>query len=231
MVGEDVVIRLHRTDILIYKPDDTIIINNGGYATPTTHDALSVISPFSVCGHQNQTWVGSSFVLSPNGSIGRGIFLPLRDNTPEEFKVVEIEGVKRYVRVTPLFPVVHSVNRKAANRVRSRYKAFWNYSLNALKLLGKDGRFSRETYKEVLGYYERLAPHLYQARDWMLSEDTEDYFRALLSMFNPRGEHTEEVFREAFNNLTIRLHADEVLEAKTVTTGNLVTDRYKSYTK
>lgn len=63
----------------------------------------------------------------------------------------------------------------------------------------------------------------------MLSEDAGDQFKALLSLLSPGGWHTEKAFRAAFQGMTLRLHADEVLEAKTVTTGEFVTDKYRGY--
>lgn len=45
--GDDFVIQLYRTDIIRYKPDGTIILNHGGWVTPSTAGAISAMSPFT----------------------------------------------------------------------------------------------------------------------------------------------------------------------------------------
>jgi hypothetical protein len=45
--GDDYVIRLYRTDIIRYKPDGSVVINHGGWVTPSTAGAISAMSPFT----------------------------------------------------------------------------------------------------------------------------------------------------------------------------------------
>jgi hypothetical protein len=47
MAGDDVIIKLYRTDIITYKPDGAIHLNSGGYASTTTAQAISDMSPFA----------------------------------------------------------------------------------------------------------------------------------------------------------------------------------------
>jgi hypothetical protein len=38
-------IRFHNTDIITFNPDNTIVLNSGGYRTPTTKDRINKFSP------------------------------------------------------------------------------------------------------------------------------------------------------------------------------------------
>lgn len=43
--GDDILVRLFQTDILVFHPDDTVTIDTGGYNTATTREALRALLP------------------------------------------------------------------------------------------------------------------------------------------------------------------------------------------
>lgn len=47
-----VVIRLHRTDIITTTPDGTVILNSGGWLTPTTKGRLQIIGDWRISQHK-----------------------------------------------------------------------------------------------------------------------------------------------------------------------------------
>lgn len=65
----DLVICHEITDLIVYKPDGTFILRDGGYRTKTTKDRLNRFSPVEVFQKNNLWRVGTrkkSFVLPPN---------------------------------------------------------------------------------------------------------------------------------------------------------------------
>ena len=227
---KDVIIRQHNTDVLTYKADGTIIINNGGWPSMTTHDLINAVSPFSHCqGHQNRTWV-SSYFDTPTGERKYGS-LPLRNNVQEGFRYDAEKN--HWLRVNPLFPTVGAIDREAAKRVRAQYAKFKTYALGCLKLLGEGNRFGNEVYNEVLGadQYRFFGGQdaFEKMRALMLSESTEDNFKALLHLTNQYSDPLE-TFTHAFNDTILQLHANEMVITKEVYTGEWVTDKYKRYT-
>lgn len=223
--NKDVIIRQHRTDVLTYRADDTVIINNGGWASMTTHELINTVNPLSCVGHQGQTWIASNFNTPTGESIYN--YLPLRDNTPEEFKFNAEKG--HWLRVNPLFPTVGTINRAAAKQVRAQYAKFTAYARGSLKLLGEGNRFAPEVFEEVLG--GALGRYMLNEdiQALMLSDDTANHFKALLHLISPYSDHHKD-FPVIFNELILKLHADEMVTTREIDTGGLVTNKYKRYT-
>lgn len=152
---EDVVITLYNTDILRYRKSGTIIINNGGWATDTTHKEIRSITNFHVYTFNNQTWI-SCLLDERSGEVAN---VPIKNNENNLFKVNETDG--RYpINMTPTFPKTHKLNRKKINAVRRKYKAAIN-TMQGMVKLREDG-FSKiawhtdpkllAPYIEVFGY-------------------------------------------------------------------------------
>jgi len=58
--GENIAVRLHETDVLTYTPKDKIILNSGGWKTPTTKDRINTYLPYNA---------GKGFYLSQDAGI------------------------------------------------------------------------------------------------------------------------------------------------------------------
>lgn len=61
--GEDIVIRLHKTDIICYHPDDSVTLNSGGYRTTTTKGRINAfLSPkLHIYAEQGAWWIDTSY--------------------------------------------------------------------------------------------------------------------------------------------------------------------------
>lgn len=104
---------LYRTPVITYLPDDTIEIRNGGYASPSTHEFFSWVLGMEANGFMGKTKLGLGGDVY---MLGHDEVLPLvRD---EQGKLVF--GRKQE-------QIGYRMNRKAANKVRARYKEFAEY--------------------------------------------------------------------------------------------------------
>ena len=54
--GENMVVRFWDTDIVVFRPDSTAIINTGGYRTLTTKDRLTRFSPIPCLYQEGGNW-------------------------------------------------------------------------------------------------------------------------------------------------------------------------------
>ena len=54
----DIVVRLHNTDIVTFKPDGDIVLNSGGWRTVTTKDRLNKFSPVTIAQERGVWYVG-----------------------------------------------------------------------------------------------------------------------------------------------------------------------------
>ena len=55
--GENKVVRFWNTDIIIFRPDGTTVLNSGGYRTLTTKDRLNRFSPISIGQDRGNWWM------------------------------------------------------------------------------------------------------------------------------------------------------------------------------
>ena len=54
--GPAIIVRYHATDILTLTPDGSVVVNSGGYHTPTTKDRINQFLPFGI-GVIQEDWV------------------------------------------------------------------------------------------------------------------------------------------------------------------------------
>lgn len=54
--NEDIVVRLHSTDIITFKPNGDTVLNSGGWRTVTTKERLNGYAPISI-GQKNGQWL------------------------------------------------------------------------------------------------------------------------------------------------------------------------------
>lgn len=77
--GDDIVIRLHQTDIVRYKPNGDIVLDSGGWRTMTTKDRIGQFAPVRVYQSDGEWWLtyhaGSLYayadgmILHPDGTV------------------------------------------------------------------------------------------------------------------------------------------------------------------
>jgi hypothetical protein len=207
--SDDIVVRLYNTDIVRYKPDGSIIIRQGGYASQTTRKYLHAVLPMWFASHQGATTV--AFVGVPGSQI-------MHSNGDNVF-AYEPNSV-RLVFTNPVPCIIHKVNRKAMNAVRAKYAVFINYMKNIRKLLGEERFTSEPPEKRYLSNDELLA--------LATSSEPSDHYAAMVYLawngyyFSPR----DPVVR--FNTILMRHYRDEVLDTHTLPAGVLQHDKFKS---
>jgi hypothetical protein len=130
--NEDVVVRLYSTDIIRYRKDDTILINNGGWPTETTHKELRQILGMWINTHNSQTWIACHLEDQP-GTVMR---LPIPNGEDVALRINPRDW-HHPVILTPTFPKTHVINRKAANAMRRKYKAAVNTMKAMIKVRGE----------------------------------------------------------------------------------------------
>jgi hypothetical protein len=221
--GEDVVVKLHRTDIITYKPTGEVIIEQGGWNTSTTHETIGAILGMSLFIKDKIGWITCA-----NGTY------PLRS---EGANVLRLEN--GWVYENPVYPKVHKVNRKKRNIVTAKYKAFVDYAFNMAKLLGEDCHHDEEVYKAENG-------HMYTEQaicDAMLDEARQ--YNAWLAVLRAadklvRGKRygygsnearvlTEAELKAAFTTIFNIAHAREIFDEFEMQNGRVVVNKYWKY--
>lgn len=129
--GEDIVLKAHRTDVVRYKPDGDVIINNGGWVSPTTHDFFTMVLGLYVRTFDSKSWVTCWF--QPDGFVNaeptHGQFV-LPNNTYITITRYQNSWLTKHMQA----PSTHRVNRTKANILRKTYAPFKNYMNGVLKL-------------------------------------------------------------------------------------------------
>lgn len=211
--GKDIVVRLYNTDIVRYKPDNTIIINQGGYSSQTTRKYLNAVLPMWFGSHQDMTTVW-------RGADGN---LLLHSNGDNEFKPISnsVSEAKFYF-VNPKPCVIHTKNRAKSKRVRAQYAPFINYVRRIRKLMGGD-----------ITTNSRDAAHPYLSSTDMLSlaltKDPENHLVVMNHLARWHGWGCKPDVLNLFEEVMFSIHRDEMLDAITLPRGEMKHDRFKRF--
>jgi hypothetical protein len=217
----------HRTAVVVFEENGTIIINNDEFNSKST-----------------LYFIGS--VLGVYGRIfDSKIRLTVKD---KEYSIPEggLKLDRDFNVINPMQEFVHKLSRKNLTKVRKQYAPFLKYADNTLRLLGN--QFTKEhftgaytsPYLELSGLY---APHLATFVELvemifeLINDDSEakheSHWRALLAIAWGIRKNSIEVnpkqFKEAFTDLIIGIHRDEVLTAVPLEIGTVAKDRYAKY--
>jgi hypothetical protein len=239
--GEEVVIQLYNTDIVKYRPNGDIYVDIDGWASMTTCQVLTNILGADFHKYNNGMWVRCDIPESYNTPHA----LPVHSNAPNIFRVnmsntLEFQNYK--------YPVVHIMNRQAANIVRKQYKAFRQYLTNNFKLRSEDGgltcSFGIEEFATAFGTDDvygtpRLPVIQVVGNKWtspkaiaryielIHSPNTEDFYKAVLTTVGGnRRSATLKQLLKVLDDCILYHHRDTVFVEKTVTTGSWVKDNY-----
>jgi len=218
--GENVVVRLHNTDVITYRPNGEIVIEQGGWNSATTHETVARILGTHIQQRHNIGWIYTSNGCFPLRKRGENVFLR-EDNGGLYF-------------VNPEYPVIHKLNLKVYNQVKRRYADFYEYAVNMTKLTN-DMSFDYKQYKHLWNNEvgSDLTRHKKVAA-WMLSEDYEDKSKALVYVYHFADRMCSDPFVAVYNSITDsikRAHKHEIFEAIEVRDGRLVKDTNAAYFK
>lgn len=217
----------HRTAVVVFEQDGTIIINNDGFNSQST----------------------LAFIGRVVGIWGRIFDSKIRLTVKDKEYSMPEGGLKLdrdFNVINPMQEFVHKLSRKNLTKVRKQYAPFIKYADSTLRLLGN--QFTKEhftgaytsPYLELHGLY---APHLatfvsaVELFIDLVRDDSEakheSHWRALLALAWSVKDYSLKVnpkqFKEAFTDLIIGIHRDEVLTEVPLEIGTVAKDRYAKY--
>ena len=191
--NEDIVCRLYQTDVVTYKPNGDIVVQVGGWASPTTTAFMMNVLGNHFWQFDNQVWVSAR-----TEEQGEDKSFPLLTQGDNVFRRIR----SGYLLLTnPQMCKAHKINREGANNVRKRYKSFRDYIDRMVRLRAVNGKvdINREELKAMFSTDERLVmpPHLSISRgraipkerlaefqqlieDHGVADKTQDFYRAFL---------------------------------------------------
>ena len=241
--GEEVVIKMYNTDIVKYRPNGDIYVDIDGWASMTTCQVLTDILGADFHKYNNRMWVRCDIPESYTTHA-----LPVDAHAPNIFRVnmsnsLEFQNYK--------YPVVHIMNRQAANIVRKQYKSFRQYLTNNFKLRSEDGGVScsfgieefahafetddvygvpRLPVIQVVGNKWTSKKAIGRYIELIQSHDTEDFYKAMLmTVGTNKWKATLKGLLKMLDDCVLYHHRDTVFVEKTVTTGSWVKDNYARF--
>lgn len=207
---QDIVVRIYRTDIIRYKPDGRVIVNQGGYASNATRAYLNAALPHHFHSHQGVT------IWRDHMSDTKGWFI-LHSEADNIF-VPDPENPRRLIFTNPIPQITHKKDRAGMKAVRARYAPFIRYVKNVIKLQGQNN-LSRPVYSERMTNAQALA----LAR----SDDLESHYKALLYFAWRVWSGDNPLLR--FEKALMAYHSDEAFIEVTLPLGELAIDKYKAF--
>lgn len=149
MKGEDVQYMCYKTPVVTFKPDNSVVIKTDGWSSVSTHQFIWHVLGVGATGKNNRTMLHiekEKYVLPKDGHV----VLKWDDAGLGNWCVLsrpQLTGLR--------------VNRRAANNVRARYKAFDEYLKGFLKLRDNGEGYLRMTALELgdaVGYTTSKVP-------------------------------------------------------------------------
>lgn len=157
--GDDVVIRMHNTDVIRYKPDGDVIINNGGWVSASTHDFFCMVLGLYVRTFDGKGWM--SCYMQPDGIVRTE---PLHGQfvMPNNQDITLRRYGHEWLTADIQLPNTHKINRAKANILRKTYAPFKKYMDGIIKLRAETyenqtWRGDIETYQALTITYQELA--------------------------------------------------------------------------
>lgn len=214
----NILVRLHSTDIVTYTPDNRVTLNMSRWTTTSTRAAIYAVTAVWTRG-SDPVWIqrGSTHHVFKNGC---------------QFDMSEYRSPKI---IDPIYPVIHTLNRKLMNTLRKNYAPFITHLKGFIKLVGEGGftegmmsgvavipwggesamlELARGTHVQM---HEAARSIVSRARTYGLVQDTSTRYGHIVRLKDALAE---------FDKRLIIAHADEVLTRSTVTDGRKVKDRY-----
>lgn len=125
--GENVECVLYRTPVVVFRPDNTVVIRTDGWCSVSTHQFI-----YQVMGLDARGFSGKTQITFPDG------YIHLLGGS-EELVVVRGATSGRWEPQTKHEKCGYKFNRVAANNVRKRHKEFADYCNSMIKLRQEPG--------------------------------------------------------------------------------------------
>ena len=142
--GRDVVVRLYETDVLVFKPDDTIVCNVQGWNSCSTNNVIGAVLGAHVMSVNNKIWLIHNYIGSGWNENAKYLH-HTGDN------ILKYNGESFDVTPSEL-PTRKVVNRQAAKTVMRDYQEFREYARGMLKLHPMEDKKYKFTADEVSEY-------------------------------------------------------------------------------
>lgn len=207
---QDIVVRLYHTDIIRYKPDGRVIVNQGGYASSATRAYLNAALPHHFHSHQGVT------VWKDHMSDTKGWFI-LHSEADNIF-VPDPENPRRLIFTNPIPQIIHKKDRAGMKAIRARYAPFIRYVKNIIKLQGQNNLL-RPDYPDRMTNVQALA--------LAGSDDLENHYKAMVYFAWRVWSGDNPLLR--FEKVMMAYHSDEAFIEVTLPLGELAVDKYKSF--
>jgi len=212
----DIIIRLYSTDIVRYKPDGTLIVNQGGYESQTTRQYLNAVLPIWFSSHQGKT-------VTCRSREGSHHLLHSSDDNIFKYTTNNVSGFSdTYYFVNPKPCVIHTKNRAKSKEVRSRYAPFINYVSRIRKLLGSDIEVAIDRSKGSTFL------HTSDILALAATNDPESHHAVMTQLAGQwcRWGNKPNVLNR-FKDIMFRAHRDDIFDETTLPRGELKYDRFK----
>jgi len=229
--GDAIIVRLHRTDIITYTPDNRVTLNVGGYNSISTRAAVYAVAGVTMDGN-SPLWVQD---------YDHKYYL-YKDNMQ-----LEVQDYRTLKIIDPIYPEVHKLNRKALNDKLRQFKNYYNYMLGVAKVDGWRGQgpgadnlfrytmTNPDNYRDGLFTLEpevayALSRHI-MTNPYISGRDS--YWR-FFQPLNPTydttpttGLNIESFISNTLKRALIITFRDTLLTKTTVTDGRIAKDPYK----
>jgi hypothetical protein len=248
--AEDLVIRLHGTDIITYRKNGEIVVNLGSWDTCTTHKTISAIAPCTLHRQYNQTWLAAKNgsypiarrhdVVLMRGAMWNGEFLEFSRFSSAAFSPAQA----RYHYINPEYPTVHKLNRPVFNRIKKQhYQPFIDYIQTALSLRNNLAP-TKDEAEAAVGekYYEPMPlPDLMDLIHSGSLDNPESWYvasvvvlrRCISNAYRGWGDKEESVslsrLKRELKDMICTHHRDEVFTSYEVRDGRVVKDVNAKY--
>ena len=203
-----IVVRLHSTDLITYTPDNRVTLNMGGYNTTSTRGVIYAVTGVWTHGG-SPIWIqrGSTHYVFKNGC------------------QVDMSEHRSPKIIDPIYPVIHTLKRKAMNSIRKDYAPFITHLSGFIKLVGEDGFTEEMVNDEPWKLF--CAPHELLERARGTHVQMHEAARFIIKKTRSGNKLVKlKLALDFFNTRLIEAHADEVLTRSTITDGRKVKDRY-----
>lgn len=226
--NQEVAARLYQTDVVTYKPNGDIVVQVGGWASPTTTAFMMNVVGNHFWQFDNQVWVGAR--TEEQGEDKPFPLLTQGDNVFRRSRSGDL------LLTNPQSCKTHKINREGANNVRKRYKSFRDYIDRMFRLRAVNGLIDI-TIEEIRAMFSKgeilvmppslgvgsgrampkhsLAEFQQLIEDHGVADKTQDFYRAFLWLIYSidharrwRGSGLAMIFKQ-LDEVTFYMHRGE----------------------
>lgn len=224
----DIACRLYLTNVVTFKPDGDIVVQIGGWASPTTISFMANILHSQFGQFDNQVWATTK--TEENGEEKK---LPLLTQGENIFRRCRSGDL---LLTNPQSCKTHKINREGANNVRKRYKSFRNYIDRMFRLRAVDGKLNIDV-EELKAMFSKggllvMPPRLFLGNGYIIPKEklaefqqliedhgvldkTQDFYRAFLWLVHSidlrrqwKGVNLSSLLRQ-LDEVTLYMHRGE----------------------